>query len=177
MTVEIFAVPIHAGGSAELPINVRLFVGAIAGFGAAALAIIALDRIEGGDAALTELVAAAMGTTTGDVTQRSRALFVYAIGMTLGLVFEGVVVLYEMTGSPAASLAGIVGAAEVSAAAVVAVVTYASIAHVIVRSRSAASPEPREAPIRRTCLALSITFGLALVVMVPVAFLLLPGAH
>lgn len=176
MTVEIFTVPIHAGGTAQLPINVRLFVAAIAGLGAAAVATIAVDRFDGGNAALTELVAAATGTTSGDVTQRSRTLFVYAIGMILGLAFEGVVVIYEMTGSPAASLAGIVGGAEVTAAAVVAIVTYASVTYVIV-PRSSANRETHGAPIRRTSLALSVTFGLALVVMVPVAFLLLPGAH
>lgn len=178
MTVEIFTVPIHAGGTAQLPINVRLFVAAIAGLGAAAVATTAVDRFDGGNAALTELVAAATGTTSGDVTPPSRTLFVYAIGMILGLVFEGVVVLYEMTGSPAASLAGIVGAAEVSAAAVVAVVTYASTAHAIVpRSRSSESRDTRGEPLRRAWLALSVTFGLALVVMVPVAFLLVPGTH
>lgn len=179
MTAEIFTVhvPIHTGGTAQLPVNVRLLVAAIGGLGAASVATIALDRIDGGDTALSVLVATATGTDCEDVTPRSRSLFVYALGMLLGLVFEGVVVSYEMVGSPVATFGGFVGLAEVTAAAVIALLTYSAVTHGVVPRYASSRDIPPELG-RRAWLALSVSFGLALVVMVPVAFvLLLPGAH
>lgn len=179
MTAEIFTVPIpiHAGGTAQLPVNVRLLVAAIGGLGAASLATIALDRIDGGDTALSVLVATATGTDCEDVTPRSRSLFVYALGMLLGLVFEGVVVTYETIGSPVVTFGGIVGLAEGTAAAVVALLTYSAVAYVVVPRYSSSRDNPPELG-RRAWLALSVSFGLALGVMVPVAFVhLLPGGH
>lgn len=180
MSFEIFTVPLHAGATADLPVNVRLFVAAIAGFGAAAFATLGLDRFDDGDAALAVLVASVTGKPAGSVTPRSTSLFVYALGMILGMVFEGVVIVVETFWSPSADVGSIagVGLAEVAAAAAVALALYASITYLAVpRYTEAGTADTPEHPRRRTWLALSATFGLALAILVPVAFLLLTGGH
>lgn len=203
MSLETLTVPIHAGATAELPVNVRLFVGAIAGFGAAALATLGLERLDDGEEALSVLVASATGTTPESVTPRSTSLFLYTVGMILGLLYEGVVITYETVWAPTTAFWGVVGPAQITAATVVALGTYVAVTSLVgplsrysendgsrtggsrtdgsltdgSRTDESGTREPYDTPRTRTWLALSLTFGLALVVLVPVTVLLVPGAH
>lgn len=176
MSLEVPTVIPHAGSATRLPVNVRLFVAALAGFGAAALTAVGVDRLDEGATTLTFLVAAVTGATPEDVTPRSRTLFTYALGMVLGLLFEGFVVGYEAVRPAIVRFVDVLSLADVAAAAVVVLVMYAPVAYLVFPRYRETCEVPQKA-LRRTWLAVSVTYAVSLLVVVPLAYLLLPVAN
>jgi len=175
MLFEIPTVLLHAGSTANLPVNIRLFVAALAGFGAASLTAVSIGWLDEGGTALACLVAYTTGVPPANVTPRSRSLFIYTLGMVLGMLFEGFVIGYETMRPVIVRFVGIVSLSDIVAAAAVALLMYAPVAY-LVFPRYRERQELRVKAIRRAWLAASVVYGVSLLVVVPVAYLILPVA-
>lgn len=175
MSLEIPTALLHVGGTTSLPVNVRLFVAALAGFGAASLATVGVGWLDEWGTALTCLVASVTGDTPANVTPRSRNLFMYTLGMVFGMLFEGFIIGYEAMRPVIVRFVGIVSLSDVVAAAVVALLMYAPVAY-LVFPRYLEQQDFRPQASRRAWLAGSVVYGVALLVVVPVAYLIVPVA-
>lgn len=177
MQPELPTIVAHAGGGTELPVNLRLFVAALAGFAAAALTAIALDRLEAGDRALDVVIATTMGGEPGEITRLTRRLFLYSSGMVLGLLFQVVVIVSEAVAPVDLSIVGSLTLSDVTAAGVVALVCYVAVAHLVFpryrRGKTSSTDAGRNA-LRRTWLVVSTVYGVALLVALPVLYLVVP---
>lgn len=175
MSLEIPTVLLHVGSATSLPVNVRLFVAALAGFGAASLATVGVGWLDECETAITCLVASVTRDTPANVTPRSRNLFMYTLGMVFGMLFEGFVIGYEAMRPVIVQFVGIVSLSDVVATAAVALLMYAPVAY-LVFPRYRERQDLQLQATRRAWLAVSTVYGVALLAVVPVAYLILPVA-
>lgn len=131
MLFEYLGIIPHAGHTTRLPVSLRLFVAALAGFGAAALTAIVVDWLDEGETTLTLLVAATTGGTPREITSRSRSHFMYTLGMVLGILFEGLLIGYEPIQPAVVRFVDILSLSDVVAAAVVAIVMYVPVVYLV----------------------------------------------
>lgn len=175
MPFEFPTIISHVGSATRLPVNIRLFVAALAGLGAAALTAISVEWLDEGETTLAFLVAATVGSTPEEITPRSRSLFLYTLGLLLGMLFEGIIIGYEAIRPVIVRFVGIVSLSDIVAAVVVTLLMYATVAYLVFPRYRGTDAPPLEV-LRRTWLALSVTYGVALLVLVPVAYLVVPVA-
>lgn len=164
----------HVGGGAGLPVPVRLFVAALAGFGAAVLTLLAAERRENIFIAVTHAVGVVAGGSPAEVSPRDRTLSVYAGGMVFGLVFEIFLLGYESVRPLAVIFGGVLYLADLIAAVAVVLVMYLSVISLVWPRCNSGNDTISWTGFNRAWFALSVIYGIALLAVLPAVYFMLP---
>lgn len=158
------------------PLPIRFAVALLAGLGAALLMNIPINLLSRGHVPLDVAASALWRRPIGEVTISETDAVHYAAGMAAGALFELLFVLLESIRPTVVVIAGLVTLTEIVAAALVATAVFAGFA-VGVFPRYGGEFHEDESE-RRTVVqqwaVSAATYGLGILVMIPVVYVLLP---
>lgn len=158
------------------PLPVRFAVALLAGLGAALLMNVPVNLLSRGHVPLDVAASALWRRPIGEVTISETDAVHYAAGMAAGAVFELVVLVVEAVRPVAVVLAGVVTLSELVAAVVVTAFVFGWFAFVVFPRYGGEVHEDeteRRTVVRQWAVS-AATYGLGMLVMVPIVYVLLP---
>lgn len=158
------------------PLTVRFAVAVLAGLGATALMNVPINLLSHGNVPPRVAAAALWQEPVGAVRATESAAVHYAAGMAAGALFEAVVVAVERLAGVRVVFATVVTLSEVVAAGLVAAFVFGFFTYVVFprAGESLYADEGVRATVTRQWAVCAATFGLGLLVLVPLLYAVLP---
>lgn len=162
--------------TAPTPLSVRFAVAVLAGLGATVLMNVPINLFSHGNVPPRVTAAAVWRESVSEVTATESAAIHYAAGMAAGALFELVVVLVERFADVRVVVVGTLTLAEVVAAVLVAAFVFAFFTFVVFpyAGESLYRDGDARTTIVRQWAVSAATFGLGLLVLVPLLYAVLP---
>lgn len=174
MNVDVVA---HAAGAEIRPVPTRVAVAVLAGFAAAAAARMVMSLLPDGDAAPRIAVAAAWPDAPANVVPAAAHSAHYLTGILAAVATELLLVAVDGVRTTEVLVLGWVSAARLTASAAVAIAVAAVFAGAVlprVGPERLPRYEERAGGIRRDTTVAALVYGVALALVTPALYLLLP---
>jgi hypothetical protein len=158
------------------PLPIRFAVALLAGLGAALVMNIPVNVLSRGHVPLDVAASALWRRPVESVTVSETDAVHYAAGMAAGALFELLLVIAEAVRPTVVDLAGLVTLSEIVAALLVAALVYGVFAFLVVPRYGGEfyEDETERRTVTRQWAVCAATYGIGILVMVPVVYVLLP---